>query len=63
MIFVHVDMVKITGREFLSGPVVRTQCFHCYGLNSIPGWGSNILKVSWCGQKKKKVMDNRNLVS
>ena len=63
MIFVHVDMDKITRREFLSGPAVRTQCFHCYGLGSIPGWGSNILKVSWCGQKKKKrVVDNRSLV-
>lgn len=53
MIFVHVDMDKITRREFLSGPAVRTQCFHCYGLGSVPGCRSNILKVSWCGQKKK----------
>lgn len=63
MIFVHVDMDKITRREFLSGPAVRTQCFHCYGLGSVPGCRSNILKVSWCGQKKNKgVVDNRSLV-
>ena len=24
------------------GPVVRTQCFHCWGSHSIPGWGTKI---------------------
>ena len=30
---------KLT-RELPGGPVVRTWCFHCCGLGSIPGWGA-----------------------
>ena len=37
-------------REFPGGPI-RTQCFHCEGLGSIPGWGTKILQAA---QPKKK---------
>ena len=29
-------------QEFPGGPVVRTQCVHCYGMGSIPGQGTKI---------------------
>ena len=29
-------------KEFPSGLVLRTQCFYCYGLASIPGVGTEI---------------------
>ena len=32
-------MYKSASWEFPGGPVVRTQCFQCWGLGSIPGWG------------------------
>ena len=41
-------------REFPGGQMVRTQCFHCWVLNLIPGCGSRILQAKWCGEKKKK---------
>ena len=34
--------------------VVRIQCFHCWGLDSIPGWGTKILQAVWNSHKKKK---------
>ena len=30
--------------EFPGGLVFKIQCFHCCGLDSIPGWGTKILK-------------------
>ena len=33
--------------EFPGGPVVRTQCFRCPGLCSIPGWGTKIMHGVW----------------
>ena len=44
-------------REFSGGPVVRTRCFPCSGLDLVPGWGTDIPQAVWCGQKKK----NRSL--
>ena len=44
--------------EFLDGPVVRTQCFHCRDLGSIPGQGTKIPQVMWHSQKKKKLTIN-----
>ena len=41
-------------REFPGGPVLRTWCFHCWGLGSILGWGTKIPQASQCSQKKKK---------
>ena len=25
--------------DFPGGPIVKTSCFHCRGVGSIPGWG------------------------
>ena len=36
----------IDWREFPGGPVVRTQCFHCSCLGSVPGWGTEILQTT-----------------
>ena len=33
-------------REFPGHPVVRTLCFHCWGLSSIPGRGIKIVPGS-----------------
>ena len=33
---------KIEQGEFPSCSVFRTQCFHCKGMGSIPGWGIKI---------------------
>ena len=33
---------------------VMTLCIHCMGTGLIPGWGTKILNVVWCTQKKKK---------
>ena len=41
-------------REFPGGPVVRTRCFHFWGLGSIPGWGTKILQAVRLGQKTNK---------
>ena len=38
---------KIITGKYPGGPVVRTQCFHCWGLGSIPGEGTKILQVVW----------------
>ena len=38
--------------EFLGSPVVKTQCFHCWGLGSIPGRGTKTLYVVWHGPKQ-----------
>ena len=51
-------------REFPGGPVVRTQRFHCQGLGSIPGWGTNILyPASRCQKRKekKKTLQNKKM--
>ena len=29
--------------EFPGSPVVGTRCFHCCGLDSVPGWVTNML--------------------
>ena len=38
--------------EFSGSPIVRTWCFHCYGLDSIPSQGTKILQAMRCGQKE-----------
>ena len=40
--------------ELPGGLVVRIKHFHCCGLESIPGWGTEIMQATWCSQKKKK---------
>ena len=44
----------MTVREFAGGLVVRIPGFHCHGLGSVPGRGTEILQAAWHGQKKKK---------
>ena len=33
--------------------MVRIPGFHCCGLDSVPGWGTEIPQAMWCGQKKR----------
>ena len=40
-------------QEFPCGPVVRTQCFHCPGLGSIPGQGNKIPNATRCSSQIK----------
>ena len=40
--------------EFPGGLVVRIPDFHCCGVGSIPGWGTEIPQAARRGQKKKK---------
>ena len=47
----NLDQKNIGMREFPGGQVVKTQCFHCHSLRSVPGWGTKILQAAWCGQK------------
>ena len=48
-IYVHKSNMEVSqknkNREFPDGTVVKTQCFHCWGLCSIPGWGTKILQA------------------
>ena len=41
-------------RDFPGNPVVKTPCFHCRVMDSIPGWGIKISHAVLHGQKKKK---------
>ena len=34
--------------------MVRTRCFHCWGLGSIPGQGTKIPQAVWHGKKERK---------
>ena len=45
---------QYSSREFPGGLVVRIPGFHCCGLGSIPGWGTEILQAMWGGQKTKQ---------
>ena len=48
---------KTKYKEFLSGPVARIWCLHCWGPGSIPGWRTKICKVHGeAGKKKRKVI-------
>ena len=40
-------------REFLGGPMVRTQCFHCYDPDSISGGGTKVWQTMKHSQKEK----------
>ena len=35
--------------DFSGSSVVRTRCFHCWGLDSVPGWGTKVLQAVWYG--------------
>ena len=46
-------VIKETG-EFSGGLEVRILGFHCHGLGSIPGWGSEVPQTTRHSQKKKE---------
>ena len=48
---VHRNHSKSFFREFPGSPVVRIQCFHCWGPGSSPGRGTKITQALRCGQK------------
>ena len=48
--FFNVQLIKTQHLEFPGGPVVRTPCFHCYDLGSIPGQGTQIPQAKGCSQ-------------
>ena len=41
-------------REFFGALVLRILGFHCCGPSSIPGRGTEMPQVTWCGQNKNK---------
>ena len=45
--------------EFPHGPVGGTQCAHCQGLGSIPGWRTKIPQTEQQGQIKKKKKERK----
>ena len=48
-------------REVPSGPVVRTQNFHCQGPGSVPGWGTERSQIVRCGGGRRgsiTIVDN-----
>ena len=49
-----IKMILETRWKFPGGPVVRTQCFHCWGSDLIPGWGTKLLQATAHSQKKKQ---------
>ena len=51
-------------QEFPGDPVVRTWCFHCQGLGSIPSQGTkNPQALQQCQGKKKKRLNKHKLKS
>ena len=48
---IKVCFIKHYSREFSGGPVVRTQCFHCWDPGSAPGQGTKIPQAPWHSQK------------
>ena len=48
--------IRTTVREFPGSPVVRIQCFHCWGwVQSLnPCLGTKIPQATWSGKKTKK---------
>ena len=43
-----------TSQDFPGGPVVKTPCFQCRGMGSIPGQGTKIPQAVWPKKKKKR---------
>ena len=39
--------MKYSGWDLPGGPVVKTPCFHCRGIGSVPGQGTKILHAMW----------------
>ena len=51
-----IEVIKTTFyfRDFPGGPVVKTPHFHCRGMGSIPGWGTNIPHIKKHGPPPQK---------
>ena len=50
--FQHLKITEWQGKcRFLGNPLLSTLCFQCWGLVSIPGWGTKRLQAIWHGQK------------
>lgn len=47
--------------EFPDSLVVRIPGFHCHGPGSVTGWGTEIPRAMWCGQKKPLKQKTENL--
>ena len=45
---------RVNSREFPGGPVVSTQHFHCKGMGSISGWGTEIPHASQYSQENEE---------
>ena len=43
------EVLETNSWEFSGSSVVRTWCFHCRGLDSVPGWGTKVLQAVWYG--------------
>ena len=43
-------------RNFPGGLLARILGFHCHGLGSIPGWGTENLQAALCTKKKIVLM-------
>lgn len=56
----HISQITIKW-NFHGGPVVKTSSSG--GVGSIPGVGTKIPQAVWCGQKKKKKIDNQQGVT
>ena len=54
---IQLSIKKQPNGEFPGGLVVRIPGFHCCGLGSIPGQGTEILQAA-CGQKKNPETKN-----
>lgn len=50
-IFSH---IKYVWKNISGDLVVKTSCFQCGGMGSIPGWGTEIPHTMWHRGKKKK---------
>ena len=46
----EIKTFKSSCGEFPGSPVVRTPCFHCWGLDSVPDQGTEIPRATRCGK-------------
>lgn len=47
------DRLKISSKDFLVCPVVKSPYFHCRGCSSVAGWGTKIPHVMWCSKNSQ----------
>lgn len=46
-------------RNFPGGLLARILGFHCHGLGSIPGWGTENLQAALCTKKKNSIDEKK----